>query len=301
MIVVIGEILIDLFDDYERIGGAPFNFAFHLKQLGWPVRFITRVGDDAHGRKILELLERHQFDAGGVQIDASHPTGTVKVTLTGRGVPQFDIRREVAYDYIDFDRIGRLDRDAVRMLYIGTLAQRTDHGFHGFERLLSSKAAAAKVYCDINLRPPHVRSDAIQASLGHADILKLNTDELRFVGELLGGPAREAPLIGWLAESFGLEMAVLTRGEAGSILFKAGHTYTAPTPAPAKIIDTVGAGDAFAAVIAAGYLRKAPPDTVLSAATGFAAQICTLPGAIPDDPSIYDAVRRQLEGDTHAR
>jgi fructokinase len=53
MIVVIGEILIDRFPDYERIGGAPFNFAFHLRQMGWPVRFLTRIGDDAAGLRIL--------------------------------------------------------------------------------------------------------------------------------------------------------------------------------------------------------------------------------------------------------
>jgi fructokinase len=58
VIVVIGEILIDIFEDYQRIGGAPFNFAFHLKQLMFPVRFFSRVGNDPHGRRIIDLLKK---------------------------------------------------------------------------------------------------------------------------------------------------------------------------------------------------------------------------------------------------
>ena len=58
MIIVIGEILIDIFQDYQRIGGAPFNFAFHLKQLGFPVRFFTRVGNDHYGRRTIDILKK---------------------------------------------------------------------------------------------------------------------------------------------------------------------------------------------------------------------------------------------------
>ncbi len=46
MILVIGEILFDQFPDYRKLGGAPFNFAYHLQQLGYPVRFISRIGAD---------------------------------------------------------------------------------------------------------------------------------------------------------------------------------------------------------------------------------------------------------------
>jgi fructokinase len=101
MILVVGEILIDVFDHYQRIGGAPFNFAFHLKQLGLPVRLLTRIGDDRPGRDILDMLERQGFDPQDVQIDSRHPTGTVRVALDDQGVPQFDIHTGVAYDHLD--------------------------------------------------------------------------------------------------------------------------------------------------------------------------------------------------------
>ena len=53
MILVIGEILFDVFPNYKRLGGAPFNFAYHLKNLNFPVRFISRIGTDAAGKAIL--------------------------------------------------------------------------------------------------------------------------------------------------------------------------------------------------------------------------------------------------------
>jgi fructokinase len=77
VIVVIGEILIDIFQDYQRIGGAPFNFAFHLKQLGFSVRFLTRVGNDRHGRRIIDMLEEKGFDTAdrSGRFTASHGNG----------------------------------------------------------------------------------------------------------------------------------------------------------------------------------------------------------------------------------
>ena len=52
MILVIGEILMDIFPEDRRLGGAPFNFAFHLKKFGFPVTFISRIGKDSLGDTI---------------------------------------------------------------------------------------------------------------------------------------------------------------------------------------------------------------------------------------------------------
>ncbi|MDH3574465.1 MAG: PfkB family carbohydrate kinase, partial [Desulfobacteraceae bacterium] len=112
MICVVGEILFDVFPSYKRLGGAPFNFAFHLKNLGFPVRFISRIGNDPDGKKILSLLERYRFDLNDIQLDDIHPTGTVKVKLDEYGVPQFRITSDVAYDYIEF--IPESHRELIR-------------------------------------------------------------------------------------------------------------------------------------------------------------------------------------------
>ena len=98
MILVIGEILFDVYPNYRRLGGAPFNFAYHLKNFGFDVRFISRIGRDDAGREILHRLELAGFDLNDIQVDDLHPTGSVNVRLDKSGAPRFDIISNVAYD-----------------------------------------------------------------------------------------------------------------------------------------------------------------------------------------------------------
>ena len=103
MILAIGEILYDIFPEYKRMGGAPFNFAFHTKKLGMSVRFISRIGNDIEGKEIIEQLKLHKFKTAYIQIDDKHRTGRVIVEFDNNGAPVFNILPDAAYDYIDFD------------------------------------------------------------------------------------------------------------------------------------------------------------------------------------------------------
>lgn len=299
MILVIGEVLIDLFDDYQRIGGAPFNFAFHLKQLGWPVRFLTRIGDDKHGRDILAMFERHGFNKDDVQIDSHHATGTVQVTLDSEGVPQFDIRGDVAYDHLDLAAFGPIDWASARVIYFGSLAQRTTGGFDRIQRFVTQRLPHTKVFCDINLRTPHVNVEAVRASLRQADIVKLNIEELTTIHGLLGGACPEKEAVDWLMRCFTVETVILTRGSQGSTIHTADQKVAAGPPERAHVVDTVGAGDAYAAVSAAGLMKGLPLKTVVEKASEFAAYICTLSGAVPEDASAYAMLGQRIKGSDH--
>jgi fructokinase len=139
MILALGEILFDVFPDYRRLGGAPFNFAFHLKQLGFPVRFVSRVGKDRNGKEIRAAVKAHGFSPADLQIDSRYATGTVAVSLNDTGVPTFDILPNVAYDYIDFTpAVGSLLEDCT-LIYFGTLIQRTERGFKNLQNILSAR------------------------------------------------------------------------------------------------------------------------------------------------------------------
>jgi fructokinase len=295
MILVIGEILIDRFVDYERIGGAPFNFASHLKQMGWPVRFLTRIGDDAYGRQILQRLEESGFQSEDVQVDSHHPTGVVEVTLDNQGVPQFEICKGAAYDYLDLSHNPGFDLSAVQMIYFGTLVQRTPQGCRQVQDLLDRINPATCGFCDINLRPPHINPEAIQASLRHADILKLNTEELMHISAMFSGPQDEPEAVEWLMQTCDISQIALTSGSHGSKVITAGRTITSPPVRVDTIVDTVGAGDAYAAVYAAGYLKNLPTHRILELATDFAARICGLPGAVPSGTTPYQTLRQKLE------
>jgi fructokinase len=300
MIIVIGEILIDHFPEYERIGGAPFNFAFHLKNMGLPVQFITCIGDDEDGEKISRMLAANGFNLNDVQIDKSHPTGYVDVTLDNNGVPSFDICKNVAYDHIDLSSAGLENKDTVDMIYFGTLIQRTEYGYHQVQKHLKKRTHTTTRFCDINFRAPHINVDAIEPSLHQADILKLNDEELEKISGLCKSPSIQADAIAWLMQNYHISVIALTRGANGSTAYTKDGTIQAPPIIISDIVDTVGAGDAFASVLAAGSLLQLPIDRTLRLAGKFAADICRLPGAIPGDKQIYASLTNEFERNSDA-
>lgn len=294
MIVVIGEILIDIFPDTERIGGAPFNFAYHLKNLGFPVRFFSRVGKDRHAKRILDRLQSTGFDLYDVQIDSIHPTGTVNVQLDEEGVPHFDICENVAWDHFDLGACPVVATEGTEMIYFGSLVQRTESGRRQVQNLLAKKGKGVAAFCDINMRPPHVNPQAVAESLRHTDILKLNEDELEMIRQDHKLSAMDAPL-SWLMETFDILAVALTQGSRGSQLYFDGGHVDVPAKKAETVIDTVGAGDGFAAVLAAGYLRSLPWEKTVDLASRFASRICSIPGAVPDDVEFYDELKVVME------
>jgi fructokinase len=301
VIVVIGEILIDIFEDYQRIGGAPFNFAFHLKKLGFPVRFFSRVGNDPHGRRIIDLLKKHRFSESDIQIDSRHPTGTVQVDLDGQGIPHFDICEHVAYDYLDINHSDVPDAGEARMIYFGSLLQRTDFGCRQVQRFLSRKTGDTIAFCDINLRPPHVNGRAVLESLHHTDLLKVNQEELATIQRAFDGPDATDDVMPWLMETFRISAVALTRGDRGSSFYSRGSQIDIPSVNGVPIVDTVGAGDGYAAVLAAGCLQQIPWKETLSQASRFAARLCGIAGAVPDDQQFYKDFPPTMKGDSHGR
>jgi fructokinase len=300
MILSIGEILIDELPDGRRVGGAPFNFAYHLKQLGMPVRFFSRVGADPDGRRIRDLLARSGFDLQDLQSDPRAATGRVRVRLDAAGVPTFEVLAAAAYDRLESS--ARLDAAlaaAPRMIYFGSLIQRTAPGRDLLGSLLARRPSGTSAFCDINLRPRCYDADSLRACLEHADILKLNTEELAEVVARLelppGGDTAET--VHRLMGTFHLRQVALTRGARGSSLYRDGRTWHAhPEPLGQDLADTVGAGDAFAAMLAAGLLENRPPEALLRRATRFAAAVCTVAGALPADNDFYRAFRRPTRG-----
>lgn len=297
MVLVIGEVLFDVFPDYRRMGGAPFNFAFHLHQLGLPVRFVSRIGTDAPGREVLAFFERRGLNGGDLQVDPDHETGQVQVTLDSAAVPTFHIRPDMAYDHIAADRhLESLLAAPPRLMYFGTLVQRTSHGFRTLQTLLKHRHPDTRTFCDINLRPGCYTREVIVASLRQADILKLNEEELGVIRDIVKGPVADKELISQLQTDFDIAVVAVTRGASGSDWYdRDTHCRLAP-PQVATVADTVGAGDAHAAMIALGFLRRWPPEKTLAAANRFAAAICSIQGALPETEALYTEINTIIEG-----
>jgi fructokinase len=294
--MVIGEVLFDAFPDGDRLGGAPFNFAWHLHGLGAAPRFVSRIGDDARGDQIRAAMAGHGMNLDGLQCDASHPTGTVQVRLDGSGGHRFEILPDQAYDHLDPQAVASLAAtQPADLLYFGTLATRSPASRRA---IFAATAAAPRVrFLDVNLRPACWSQDTLTACLTAATVAKLNDAELDVLRDLYALPAGEAAAAQTLRKRFDLTAVILTRGADGAVWLDDAGSTEAATPQVA-VVDTVGAGDGFAAVAATGLLHSWPPATTLERAVTFAARICGQRGACPADPVFYSGFRREwdLEG-----
>ena len=298
MILVIGEILFDLFPNYRRLGGAPFNFAYHLKNLGFNVRFISRIGMDDAGKEILHRLELARFDLNDIQLDEVHPTGSVKVRLNKSGGPRFDILSDVAYDYIEYvsDHHSSLT-DQARLIYFGSLVQRSAAGCENLQAFISRNSPETLNFYDINLRPSCYNQAVIEKSLTKTDILKLNTDELDKLMQILPLETTNDAFVHRLMKTYSIHTVSLTKGERGSELFTKQSCFTAEPTETIGVVDSVGAGDAYAAMLVAGLLKKWQPEKILDRASMFASRICGIKGAIPDSESFYEPFKSLFVND----
>jgi fructokinase len=282
-IVGIGEILWDLIGDERKLGGAPANFSFHAHQLGHRAFPVTRVGNDPLGREINDRLRQFGLDTDYVQIDPAKPTGTVPVRVDAAGSPTFTIVEDVAWDYLDGTdpRWGTLlDAD---LICFGTLAQRSPTSRGAIQDLL--RRSRAKKLFDINLRAPHWSIPLIRENLPVSDILKLSDSELDSLqeGRLVEGPSDPVEYCRVLIRRFDLELVCITRGAAGSLLV--GRNGVADHPGiRVTVCDAVGAGDAFSAGVADGWLRGMNLAQISDRANRLGAFVASQAGATPTFP-----------------
>jgi fructokinase len=302
MILAIGEILFDHFPGYSRVGGAPLNFSWHLKKLGFPVRLLSRVGDDPEGRELQSLLKEGGFREEDLQVDPTRPTGTVNVSVDAEGVPAFEILPDAAFDHLEMD--GSI-RSALGhepdLIYYGTLAQRTSKGCRFMEEVFSHAGESCRFLCDLNLRPDCWSANVVEASLARADVLKLNEEELAAIINLPGGNVSEKDPYRSLVDSYGIEMLAVTRGDRGSeIHSRNGSSSTGPVKGLA-VADTVGAGDAYASILAAGYLKGWEPEKTLNVASLLSSAICRMEGALPHTDLFYDEFLEMMKGGNYEK
>jgi fructokinase len=282
-IACIGELLWDMLPTGKQLGGAPSNFAYHMQQAGFDTFVVSAIGDDRDGEEILEALDRLQLNDSFVRRIPDYPTGTVTVRWNPGGNPEYVIHENVAWDHIKwsdgFDALAR-EVDAV---CFGSLAQREVVSRETICRFLESTNPQCLCVFDINLRQSFYTKKIILRSLELANVLKINEEELPVVTELLGYYGNKESLLKQLLKNFNLRLIAYTMGGGGSLLLTHDEISSCQVP-EIDVADTVGAGDAFTAVLLAGMLNKQTLSTTHKIATKVAAFVCTQNGATPKLP-----------------
>ncbi len=274
-VLCFGEVLWDLLPSGPQIGGAPLNAAYHLHQLGAPVAMLSRVGDDERGRGIAAFLASAGMHGGGLQVDPRHPTGIVDVTLGENQEVSYHIVEEVAWDYIQPDPVWpALGAD---YLVYGSLAARSPVSRATLNGMLDMPLTRV---LDVNLRPPHYTEALIGMLMEKADIVKMNTSELREISGWYGMQGDVEARARALCRRTGLGTLIVTDGAGGAYLLHEGDWQHAPGRA-VHVVDTVGSGDAFLAGFLAARLEGGSPREALEKANRMGAFVAERAGGCP--------------------
>lgn len=283
VVVGLGELLWDETPSGRRWGGAPANFACHAAQLGAEAWVVSAVGDDDEGVELVDATQAHGVRPCVTRV-ANCPTGRVDVKLGVDGDPTFHIAADSAWDHLPWtDAMQKLAARTDAVCF-GTLAQRHEPSRSSIHYFLEALPEEALRIFDANLRAPYFDKEVVSESLERADVLKVNDQEWSRIVDWFGvsgdfGDAGRA-----LCDRFDLRWVVETLGAKGSRMVGPSGELSSPAVDVASV-DTVGAGDAFAATCCLGWRRGADPAPLLAAAARVAAFVCTCPGGAPRLPA----------------
>lgn len=283
-----GEILWDCLPSGRHAGGAPFNVTAHLVQLGASASLISAVGADLLGDEILQVAKDKGVNAEFVSRHATLPTGTVLVSVDGDGNATYKIVEPVAWDEIEVPAEAIAAVGNARAFIFGSLSCRSPKNIENLSRLLDISGPVK--FFDVNLRPPYADPERILKLARHADVIKLNHEE---VGQLAAyirtsdmtcPPPMDADAVAdaaaIVAKATNTPRICVTRAENGAALWDNGKLVTAPAP-QVVVKDTVGAGDSFMAGLMIGLTHELDVQKVLENACRVGAYVASHHGATP--------------------
>lgn len=315
-IVAIGELLWDLLPAGPRLGGTTTNFAVLTARLGGYAALISAVGADELGQKAINELhalastdsdDGPHLELSGLQTTSAIPTGTVSVIIDEHGRPRYTIHAPAAWDAIELSPTLSAFAQSASAICIGTLAQRAIRSRLAIRSFVHALRPECVRIVDVNLRSPFANAETLEWCIGHADVLKVSDEELPEVARLLGrnqlatafpaecgdqltsAAAQAAMLLLDLAPQ--CRLVAITLGPRGSLLANRYSTHRHPG-IPTRVVDTVGAGDAFTAGLVHAYLRGIELEKISQIANACGSFVASQQGATPElSPALLQELR----------
>jgi ribokinase len=238
----------------RRAGGKGANQAVAAARAGAEVRMIGRVGEDAAGERMLEDLRREGVDTAEVTALTGEATGTAYITVTADG------ENTIVVEPGANARLSADDVAAHREALAGAAVMLAQ-----LEVPVDAVAAAVREARDAGVRPVVTLAPAQDVPAGllaGLDPLLVNEHEASF---LLGvdDVADDVQGAGRRLLHLGPKSVVITLGAQGAVLADSRGVRQLPALEVDEVLDTTGAGDAFAGVLASALARGASlPDAV---------------------------------------
>jgi fructokinase len=288
-ILCFGEVLWDAFGEEKKAGGAPMNVARHLVQQHMEVVFASRVGNDPSGHELVDFLKQNGLYSGLIQSDDKLPTCEVTVQLDEHNQATYIIPQPVSWDNIQPDAALLQAAGSTSAIVYGSLACRTATTRDTLLNVLDH-TSAIKIF-DVNLRPPHYTQATIDTLARHADVVKMNDEEIAM---LIGIEGTLHDKIEAFHTKYRTQTICVTRGGNGAVIWHDKQFYEHPG-FKVKVGDTVGAGDSFLATFVAGLLDGQPMQQVLVKASAIGAFVASRRGANPvyDENEINNIIAQQ--------
>lgn len=236
--LVIGESLIDIVGSDEYVGGSPLNVAVGLGRLGREVDFLTSIADDAYGRRIAGYVE-----AAGVQLLSEGRKA--QRTATARSTIGEDGSADYVFD-LDWRLSGTPPVTPPLFVHTGSIAAVQDPGCLAVAALVDTYRVSATITFDPNVRASLIGDrdlavTRIEHLVERSDIVKVSEEDLRWID-----PTRPPGEIAQTWLRLGPAIVAVTMADRGAMAFCAAGVARAPARA-VRVVDTVGAGDAFMA------------------------------------------------------
>jgi len=281
IVIGLGEVLWDVLPDGKQMGGSPLNVVYHCAIAGLDSIVVSAIGTDPLGDEIHDTITNLGLSTKYLQRNRL-PTGMVNVVLN-QGIPVFTIQKDVAWDQVTWNtELSQLAINADAAAY-GSLGQRSSTSRQTIIKFLQSMRPDALKVFDVNLRQDFFSEAILRDSLNLSSVLKINDQELPVLGRIFNFAGSTSTQIKSLMSLFNIDFVAYTMGAGGSELYSPkGQTYLRAEKVNVK--DTVGAGDAFTALLIAGLLNQHTMSEIHHKASKVASWVCENPGAMPPYP-----------------
>ncbi|SVE40368.1 uncharacterized protein METZ01_LOCUS493222, partial [marine metagenome] len=237
----------------------------------------------ASGTRALSQLRHAGVNVEGVQSLSGAKTGAVAVLIDRGGQPAYDIVEDVAWDQIDLS--AKIESSVCKADAVcwGTLGQRSCRSQSAHRQLFEFLSSNCLRVCDINIRQKYHSTEVVRESLEHADLLKLNNEEIPVLRSYVGGATDAREFLKELRHRYRINTVVLTLGARGCRVFAENVDFSEPG-IRVDVVNTVGAGDAFTAGFVLQMLQGADLKTCAQYANRVGSYVATQDSGMPDLP-----------------
>jgi fructokinase len=263
-IAILGEALIDFKSTGELafqgfVGGSSLNVATASARLGQTTTFLTQISTDLFGTRLFEHMLKNKIDLSNVLKTDAH--STLAFVEERGGQAHYSFMGVGAADTLYNPQPRPTLPASVQFMQFGSISLLTDPTSSSITEIVANHFDRLTVVFDPNCRPSLTPDLAgykqkLQAWLKLAHLVKVSDQDL---GWLEPDKTLEQVAKDWLAR--GPKAVIVTRGEHGSVLFRAGKPNLEIETPKVKVIDTVGAGDTFTAALMVGLLEHGHEDS----------------------------------------